>query len=149
RNAADGGVDGLARTEFPQRSSRATSVLNPLIPRSPRDCDKKGDGRQSNKSRGGWMAPGMLDGAFDASDGPCEDRVAFFKSIQVIGQVRRAGVAAQRILVQAFEANSLQIARCLGVQVRRRHGVRGEHLSLRFRGVFTSKWRTAREHLVQ
>ena len=51
---------------------------------------------------------------------PGRDRLAAEEAAQVVGQRGGAGVAGVRLLVQALQADRLQVARHLGVQPRRR-----------------------------
>ena len=69
--------------------------------------------------------------------------------MQIIGQVLGTGVAAGGVLVQALEADRLQVARYSGIHARRRHRLCRKDASLGFRGRFAVERRPAREQLVQ
>ena len=75
------------------------------------------DGRQGRQGR---LAPAPPPGAFRAADGPRPDRLAGPEPPQVLGQGVGAGVAPRRLLLQAFQADRLQVARQPRLQPRRR-----------------------------
>ncbi len=82
--------------------------------------------RQAADSRQrGQRRPALrpLPGPLERPDRPGLDRLAGKGPPQVVGQRRRAGVAPGRVLMQALEANRLQVARHLRLQPTRRHRV--------------------------
>ena len=68
-----------------------------------------------DQGRPAGMRPAPSPAALDGPDRPGMDRLAGQKSLQVFGQLPGAGIAAARLLGQAFQADRLQVARRLGL----------------------------------
>ena len=80
---------------------------------------------------------------------PRRDRLAPEEAVEVLRQRGGAGIAEVRLLVQALQADGLQVAGHAGVQPRRGHRLLGEHLLQRFRRRLRPERRPAREQLVE
>src|SRR5262249_5384512 len=78
--------------------------------------DQQGGGR-AGQSR---LAPGPLDRPLDRTRPPRQDRLAALEPLQVVGQSRRRVVAPLGVLVEALQADHLQVARQPRVVLRRR-----------------------------
>ena len=61
------------------------------------------------------LAPGPPPGASPAPDRPGQDRLAVQPALQVVGQRRGRGVAPARLLLQALQADRLQVAATVGL----------------------------------
>ena len=78
--------------------------------------------------RAGRVSPRPLPGALAGGRRPGQDRLAVQEAAQVVGQGSRGCVAVGRLLLQALQADRLQVARHLGLEPPRRHRLIRAHL---------------------
>ena len=107
-------------------------------------------GRGEAAQRGhGRVAPAPAAEPFDHGAAPGLDRPVFQEALQVLGQCGGTGIAVGRFLVQAFQADRLQIAGQLGPQARWSDRLMGHDLAQGLQGRFRLERRPAGEQLVE
>jgi hypothetical protein len=84
--------------------------------------------QQGQQPRHLGVAPAPAVDPLDPPDRPGLDRHPVEEALQVAGQGLGAGVALVPLLLQALQADGLQVARQVRVQPRRRHRLLGQHL---------------------
>ena len=104
-------------------------------------CDHAGDGR------GMPLRPGH--GLAQIARGAREDRPAFQETPRILRDFTRGGVAARRFLFEALQADRREVARHVGVDLRRRDGLGVDDAHHRLRRCRLTERRAAREHLVE
>ena len=90
-------------------------------------------GDQQDENRGeeagdARVTAAPADEVLDGGDATGEDGAAVEEAVEVVGQRVGVGVAAVGLLLEAFQADCLQVARYLGPQPRRRHRLLGADL---------------------
>ena len=118
----------------------------PDDPREPQDRDHQDRRRQARLDR---PAPGPLPGPPRGPDRPRHDRPARQETAQVIRQRLGRRVTPVRLLLQALQADGLQVARDVALEPARRHRLLRHHLLERGQRRGPLEGRPAGEHLVQ
>jgi hypothetical protein len=108
-------LDGLAGFALPESLRRQAVGLLMSQPKADPDRRRSHDHQRADQQRRGRPLPGPLDSALGNTDRAGLDRLACQEAPEVLGQVRRTGVAAAGDLVRALEADRLQVARHSGV----------------------------------
>ena len=94
--------------------------MNRLAP-FPGNAGEAADERQHKRcgERGQHgVAPAPHRRAHHRTDRPCQDRLAVQPSVQVFGQRQCTGIAAARLLLQALQADDLEVAGDLAIDLR-------------------------------
>jgi hypothetical protein len=121
------------------------------------DAERRGDDAAADQGQGGGdagrgqgrVAPAPAPGALDAADRPGGNGAAVEERLQVVGQGGGRGVAPGRLLVQALEADRLQVARQPRHQPAGRHRLVGQHLQHRVERRLGPERRAAGQALVE
>src|SRR5262249_48467418 len=138
-------LDGLAGSPLTQRGLLLPCGLLLLLPGG---RDEQAQQRRDEHRRC-RPPPGPPHRPFDRADGPGADRRPAEEPAEVAGQFPGTGVAAGGGLVEALQADRLQVPRYPRVEPRRRDRLLGDHLPLRLRGRLRPERRPTREYLVE
>ena len=78
--------------------------------------DQKDD-QSGNRRRDAGPPPRPLPGPFPERGRASQDRLPLLKSLEILGQSQRGGITTTRVLFQAFQADRLQIARKITLEL--------------------------------
>ncbi len=104
---------------------------------------------ECQQGRGHGVASRQLDAALPERRRPGLDRVAGEKTLKVLDQSLGRAIAPGRLLVEAVQADGLEVAGDPGYQPRRRHDLVVSDLTQRLHRRFPLEWRTAGQHFVE
>ena len=121
------------------------------------DCEDSRSGHhgdQQDEDRGEEAGDARVTAApaaevLDGGDATGEDGAAVEEAVEVVGQRVGVGVAAVGLLLEALQADRLQVARYLGLEPRRRHRLLGADLLDRVGRRRSPEGRSAREQFVE
>src|SRR5262249_43607077 len=105
--------------------------LGAQTPKVPENSDASGQQRQTadyHQGGGRRAALGPLHAPLPEADRSRLNGLAGPEAAQVVGQGRRAGIAALRLLVQTLQADRFQVSRHLRLQLAGRHRLLRPHL---------------------
>ena len=111
-------------------------------------------GDQQDEDGGGEAGDARVTAApaaetLEGGDGTGEDGTALEEAVEVVGERVGVGVAAVGFLLEALQADRLQVARDLGLEPRRRHRLLGADLLDRIERRRSPERRPAREQFVE
>ena len=102
---------GVVRAPLGRLTLNVRLVSKPgLLPGGERATDRE-SGQEEEERRLGRLPTAPAFGPLQSADGPGGDRPAVEPGAQVVGQRLGRGVAAARVLLQALQADRLQVAR--------------------------------------
>ncbi len=127
----------------------ARVLRDPPLPYDRRDGDQARHHQGAERRRRHRVPPTPSGQATDRPRPACPDRLVVEEPGQVRRQFGRRRVPPPGLLLQALQADRLQVPRDLGVEPRGRHGLLCDHLPLRLGRGLSAKRRPARQQLVQ
>jgi hypothetical protein len=114
-----------------------------ILPGERAESDRRHDQDRRQECGHARSAPDPERESFDPTERTSDNRLLGQPALQVGRQVVRGAVTLSRRLVQALQADRLQVARHQGVQIARRVGLTLHHLDQRLEGVGRAKgWAT-------